>query len=94
MSFLQNAANAFPLETSLAINSKKYGLLVVTLEFMARDVSKGNALAAFCKKLNIDLSEVIAFGDSSNDISMLNVVGHAVAMGFRQINIELFTKCS
>ncbi|RIP33463.1 HAD family phosphatase [Staphylococcus gallinarum] len=51
------------------------------LEFMARDVSKGNALAAFCEKIDIDLSEVVAFGDSSNDISMLNVVGHAVAMG-------------
>ncbi|MGS0650830.1 HAD hydrolase family protein, partial [Staphylococcus arlettae] len=29
----------------------------------------------------ISLEEVIAFGDSSNDISMLSVVGHAVAMG-------------
>lgn len=51
------------------------------LEFMARDVSKGNAITALCKKLDISLEEVIAFGDSLNDQSMLEVVGHAVAMG-------------
>lgn len=32
-------------------------------------------------KLDISLEEVIAFGDSLNDQSMLEVVGHAVAMG-------------
>ena len=51
------------------------------LEFMAKDVSKGNAVRALCDKLGIRLEEVIAFGDSANDISMLSVVGHAVAMG-------------
>src|SRR5699024_1824963 len=42
------------------------------LEFMAKDVSKGNAVSALCDKLGISLEEVIAFGDSSNDISMLS----------------------
>ena len=51
------------------------------LEFMANGVSKGNAVTELCKKVQVDLSEVIAFGDSANDISMLKVVGHAVAMG-------------
>lgn len=51
------------------------------LEFMAQGVSKGNAVTDLSKKLDIALSEVVAFGDSSNDISMLQVVGHAVAMG-------------
>ncbi|NWK83808.1 HAD family phosphatase [Staphylococcus sp. GSSP0090] len=51
------------------------------LEFMAQGVSKGNAVTELSNKLNIALSEVVAFGDSSNDISMLQVVGHAVAMG-------------
>ena len=48
---------------------------------MAQGVSKGNAVTDLSKKLDIALSEVVAFGDSSNDISMLQVVGHAVAMG-------------
>ena len=51
------------------------------LEFMAKDVSKGNAIKALCEKLNISLSEVICFGDSLNDQSMFKVVGYAVAMG-------------
>ncbi|HJG67250.1 Cof-type HAD-IIB family hydrolase [Staphylococcus cohnii] len=51
------------------------------LEFMAQGVSKGNAITELCQKLDINLSQVIGFGDSSNDISMLKVVGKAVAMG-------------
>lgn len=51
------------------------------LEFMAQGVSKGNAITGLCQKLDINLSQVIGFGDSSNDISMLKVVGKAVAMG-------------
>ncbi|HLR18419.1 MAG TPA: Cof-type HAD-IIB family hydrolase [Staphylococcus sp.] len=51
------------------------------LEFMTKGVSKGSAVTALCEKLDVDLSEVVAFGDSSNDISMLEVVGYAVAMG-------------
>lgn len=47
---------------------------------MTKDVSKGNAIIALCEKLDIDIAQVIAFGDSSNDISMLEVVGYAVAM--------------
>lgn len=48
---------------------------------MAQGVSKGNAITELCQKLDINLSQVIGFGDSSNDISMLKVVGKAVAMG-------------
>ena len=51
------------------------------LEFMAKGVSKGNAIKALCNKLDIPLSEVICFGDSLNDQSMFEVVGYAVAMG-------------
>jgi len=51
------------------------------LEFMAQGVSKGNAITELCQKFDIKLSQVIGFGDSSNDVSMLKVVGKAVAMG-------------
>lgn len=51
------------------------------LEFMAKDVSKGNAIKALCNKMNIGLEEVIAFGDSLNDQSMFEVAGYSVAMG-------------
>lgn len=51
------------------------------LEFVPHGVSKGNALHALCKKVGIDISETIAFGDSMNDYSMMKEAGYAVAMG-------------
>ncbi|MGX9340807.1 YcsE-related riboflavin metabolism phosphatase [Mycoplasma sp. 128] len=47
----------------------------------ARDVNKARGLEILCEKLNIKLDEVIAFGDSSNDVEMLSEVGLGVAMG-------------
>lgn len=48
---------------------------------MAKDVSKGNAIKALCKRLQISLEEVIVFGDSLNDKSMFEVAGYSIAMG-------------
>ncbi len=41
---------------------------------------KGNRLLELLQEMQINPEEVMAFGDNINDISMLNVVGHAVAM--------------
>ena len=43
--------------------------------------NKGNAIKEFCKIKNIDLKDVVAIGDSINDIPMFKVVGHSVVMG-------------
>ena len=45
------------------------------------EVSKGKALEALVVHLGVSLAEVMAVGDGSNDISLLNLVGLAVAMG-------------
>lgn len=50
-------------------------------EFMAPGITKGNALAGALPKVGIDASELIAFGDAQNDISMLEWAGMGVAMG-------------
>ena len=50
-------------------------------EFMAPGITKGNALTGALPKVGIDASEVIAFGDAQNDISMLEWAGMGVAMG-------------
>jgi hypothetical protein len=44
------------------------------------DVSKGKALEALAPYLGIALTEVIAIGDGTNDISLLSTAGLAVAM--------------
>ncbi|MEG2216292.1 MAG: Cof-type HAD-IIB family hydrolase [Clostridia bacterium] len=43
--------------------------------------TKGNALCVLCKHLGISMTQVIAFGDGSNDISMLRTAGMGIAMG-------------
>ena len=44
------------------------------------EVNKGNALKWLCEKLDIDISELIAFGDGGNDIDMIKTAGCGVAM--------------
>ena len=45
------------------------------------EVSKGTALKALASHLGVQVSEVIAIGDGTNDISLLSAAGLAVAMG-------------
>ena len=42
---------------------------------------KGHALLATCEHQGIPPSDVIAFGDAENDISMFEIAGASVAMG-------------
>lgn len=51
------------------------------IEAMDFNVSKGEALRELCTKLKIRPDEVIAIGDSENDLSMLHFAGLGVAMG-------------
>jgi Cof subfamily protein (haloacid dehalogenase superfamily) len=48
---------------------------------LAPEVSKGKALTTLASHLGIPLSEVMAIGDGTNDISLLSIAGLAVAMG-------------
>ena len=52
----------------------------IFLEFLPQDSSKGNAVHHLAQRLNIDLKDVIVFGDEENDLSMFKVAGTAVAM--------------
>lgn len=51
------------------------------LEFMDPDISKGVALAQTAKHLGLTASQCAAFGDSYNDLSMVEWAGMGVAMG-------------
>ena len=50
-------------------------------EFVNINVSKGKGIQMLCDYIGITIDEVIAFGDSGNDIDMLEAVGLGVAMG-------------
>ncbi|MSV24512.1 HAD family phosphatase [Selenomonas sp. WCA-380-WT-3B 3/] len=46
-----------------------------------KGVSKSSSLSRVCERLGVDPSEVMAFGDAQNDMSMLEFAGCGVAMG-------------
>ncbi|WP_294561972.1 Cof-type HAD-IIB family hydrolase [uncultured Traorella sp.] len=50
------------------------------IEFADKRTSKDYALKEFCKMNDIDLKDVLAFGDTSNDNSMLECAGWGVCM--------------
>ncbi len=51
------------------------------IDVTPRAVSKATGLSQVLRYWGIDRSEVVAFGDSMNDYSMLRYVGHPVVMG-------------
>lgn len=52
------------------------------LDCMPKESGKGNALKVLSEKMGFALEQAVAFGDSENDISMLQEVGVAYAMNF------------
>lgn len=52
-----------------------------SMEITHPEATKGNALLALCRMLDIPVENVMALGDSGNDITMLREAGLGVAMG-------------
>lgn len=51
------------------------------IDINSSDVSKGNAILEYAKIVGVKPNEIIAFGDSENDISMIKAAGLGVAVG-------------
>jgi Cof subfamily protein (haloacid dehalogenase superfamily) len=73
----------------------KYSDLYVTptdpeyLEFMEAKVSKAAGVAIVAERLKVSQSEIMAFGDGSNDLPMLKWVGCGVAMANASETVKL-----
>ncbi len=70
---LERLPGLFP---NLAITSS----IVNNIEFNAKNANKGEALRFLCRHLRLNVSETMAFGDSGNDLSMIEAAGVGVAM--------------
>ena len=57
------------------------GIPSFTGEISGMNINKGDALTRICEYLNADIKDCIAFGDSMNDIEILQAAGLGVAMG-------------
>ena len=51
------------------------------LEIIPRAINKGQGLKDICRVLGIDVCETAGFGDSENDIPLIEAAGYGVAMG-------------
>ena len=51
------------------------------IELNIRQANKGEALRSLCAELDIPIGETVAFGDGTNDLSMIRAAGLGVAMG-------------
>lgn len=52
-----------------------------TIEFVMKGCSKGLAISVMSNVLGYEKRDVIAFGDSNNDLPMFQAAGFKVAMG-------------
>lgn len=50
-------------------------------EIMPEGITKASALEQLAGQLQVPLEQVMALGDAANDLEMLTLVGHSVAMG-------------
>lgn len=66
-----------PIRAGLAVN---YIACYDNLEISRSDATKGAALSSLCGRLGIGPEEVMAFGDSDNDVDMLSWAGASFAM--------------
>ncbi len=73
--YRQAVAERFSGLVSAALSHNVY------MEFTNKGVDKGRAVAFLAEKLGIAQQEVMAIGDSPNDMSMLAWAGFSVAMG-------------
>src|SRR5699024_7191591 len=63
------------IKTLFRKDHNNYQLLLISNTY-----SKAMGVIEMCKYLDIPMENTIAFGDSDNDIEMLNVVGEGIAM--------------
>ncbi len=59
---------------------------------MNNEATKINAIKKLCKHLNIDISQVVAFGDDHNDLSMIKGCGIGVAVQNAREEIKAVAK--
>lgn len=63
------------------------------LEFMHPGATKGKALRVLAQKYDVKPEEIMAFGDSYNDLDMIEFVGLGVAMGNAPEEIKQKADC-
>lgn len=76
------------------INSMKSNIESMPIyEFINVDASKGQAIKKLAEMINVNLDEIVIFGDNMNDVSMFAEIPNSVAMGNAVEPIKKMAKC-
>jgi hydroxymethylpyrimidine pyrophosphatase-like HAD family hydrolase len=59
------------------------------LEFVAKGVSKGRAVAWLAHRAGVPMGQVLAIGDALNDVEMIEDAGHGAAMATAPAEVRL-----
>lgn len=79
---LERVAQRLSATATVVCSSSLFpGIPAFTGEISSIGINKGDALTRICEYLNADLNDCIAFGDSMNDIEILQTAGLGIAMG-------------
>lgn len=84
IAFFRNPSEKQPVLREIAADFPGYAVsssLGNNIEINAKYATKGNALRFLCRQLGIYPAQCMAFGDGTNDYSMLRAAGLGVAMG-------------
>ena len=84
IAFFHDLSEKQPVLREIAANFPGYSVsssLGNNIEINAKYATKGNALRFLCRQLGIYPAQCMAFGDGTNDYSMLRAAGLGVAMG-------------
>ena len=71
----------FPETNAIVMQDTDQGSIKKWIAINPKDLNKLVTLEKLCKRLNINMEEVIFFGDGPNDIEIIEKVGLGVAMG-------------
>ena len=83
MQFLSLTCSAGRVLEGIRAEHSKLNILFTTpdsVEVTEAEASKGNAVHILANRLGINRSEIMAIGDSANDVSMIRYAGLGVAM--------------
>ena len=84
IAFFRNPADKQPVIREILARFPDYAVsssLGNNIEINAKNATKGNALRFLCRALGLSPAYCMAFGDGTNDYSMLRAAGFGVAMG-------------
>ena len=80
MSQLDEAKAALGNEFNFVLQEIKAPAKCINGEIVNKEFNKGLGVKIICKRFDVPVSETVGFGDSMNDLEMIQTVGYSVCM--------------